>query len=53
MCYADVGYLLDLYNGESQTGYLFTCSGTTISWCSVKQTITTTLVKSCKTFSIL
>ena len=40
--YADAGYLSDPYNGRSQIGYLFTCGGTTISWRSVKQTITTT-----------
>jgi hypothetical protein len=40
--YADAGYLSDPHNGRSQTGYLFTCGGTTISWRSVKQTITAT-----------
>jgi predicted CoA-binding protein len=30
--YADAGYLSDPHNGRSQTGYLFTCGGTTISW---------------------
>jgi len=42
MGYAYVGYLSDPHNGRSQIGYLFTCGGTTISWRSVKQTITTT-----------
>ena len=40
--YTDAGYLSDPHNGRSQTGYLFTCGGTAISWRSVKQTITTT-----------
>jgi len=40
--YVDAGYLLDTHNGRSQIGYLFTCGGTTISWRSVKQTITAT-----------
>ena len=40
--YADAGYLSDPHNGRSQTGYLFTCGGTAISWRSVKQTITAT-----------
>ena len=43
--YTDAGYLSDHHNGRSQTGYLFTCGGTTISWQSVKQTITTTSSK--------
>ena len=42
MGYANAGYLSDPHNGRSQTGYLFTCGGTTISWRSVKQTITST-----------
>ena len=42
MGYADAGYLSDPHNGRSQTGYLFTCGGTTISWRSMKQTITAT-----------
>ena len=49
MGYANVGYLSDPHNGRSQKGYLFTCGGTTISWQSVKQTIT---AKSCRNFSI-
>ena len=40
--YADADYLSDLHNGRSQTRYLFTCGGTTISWRSVKQTIAVT-----------
>lgn len=40
--YADAGYLSDPHNGRSQTGYVFTCGGTAISWRSMKQTITAT-----------
>ena len=40
--YANAGYLSDPHNDKSQTRYLFTCEGTTISWRSVKQTIATT-----------
>lgn len=29
--YADAGYLSDPHNARSQTGYVFTCGGTTIS----------------------
>nr|CAN78333.1 hypothetical protein VITISV_015045 [Vitis vinifera] len=37
--YADAGYLSDPHKGRSQTGYVFNCNGTTISWRSVKQTM--------------
>ncbi|KAL0543958.1 hypothetical protein IC582_019068 [Cucumis melo] len=40
--YADAGYLSDPHKARSQTGYLFTCGGTAISWRSVKQTMTAT-----------
>ncbi|KAL0553874.1 hypothetical protein IC582_007778 [Cucumis melo] len=40
--YADAGYLSNPHKGRSQTGYLFTCGGTAISWRSVKQTMTAT-----------
>ena len=40
--YADASYLSNPHNGRSQTGYLFTCNGTTISWQSVNQTIIAT-----------
>ena len=40
--YANAGYLLDPYKGRSQTGYVFNCNVTTISWRSVKQTMMTT-----------
>ena len=40
--YADAGYMSDPHNGRSQTGYIFTCGGTAISWRSVKQTLVAT-----------
>ena len=40
--YADVGYLSDPHKGRSQTGYMFNCNGTAISWRSVKQTMVVT-----------
>lgn len=40
--YADEGYLSDPHKGQSQTDYLFTCGGTTISWRSMKQTMIAT-----------
>jgi hypothetical protein len=40
--FADVGYLSDPHNGRSQTGYVFMCGGTSISWRSMKQTIAPT-----------
>ena len=40
--YADAGYLLDPHKVRSQTGYVFTCGGTTISWCLQKQTLIAT-----------
>ncbi|XP_059629776.1 secreted RxLR effector protein 161-like [Cornus florida] len=30
--YANAGYLFDPHKAYSQTGYVFTCGGTTISW---------------------
>ena len=30
--YADAGYLSDPYNARSQTGFVFLCGGTAISW---------------------
>ena len=38
--YADAGYLSDLTNGRSQTGYCFLFNGTASSWKSSKQTTT-------------
>ena len=40
--YADAGFLSDPHNGKSQTGYLFTCGGTAVSWRSTKQTLSAT-----------
>ena len=40
--YADAGYMYDPHNARSQTGYLFTCGDTTISWRSTKQSIIAT-----------
>ena len=40
--YADAGYLSDPHKARSQTGYVFTCGGTSISWRSVKQMLTAT-----------
>jgi hypothetical protein len=40
--YADAGFLSDPRKGRSQTGYLFTCENTAISWRSIKQTLVAT-----------
>jgi hypothetical protein len=40
--YVDGGFLSDPHKGRSQTGYLFTCGSTAISWRSVKQTLVAT-----------
>ena len=40
--YADAGYLSDPHTSKSQTGYVFLCGGTTISWKSSKQTLVST-----------
>ncbi|XP_051139626.1 secreted RxLR effector protein 161-like [Andrographis paniculata] len=40
--YADAGYLFDPHKAKSQTGYMFTCGGTVVSWRSTKQTLTAT-----------
>ncbi|KAL5551157.1 hypothetical protein UlMin_001333 [Ulmus minor] len=40
--YADAGYLSDPHKARSQTGYVFTCGGTAISWRSQKQTLVAT-----------
>ena len=39
--YSDVGYMTDRHITKSLTGYIFLCSGTVISWCSIKQTVLT------------
>ncbi|XP_059626272.1 disease resistance protein RUN1-like [Cornus florida] len=40
--YADAGYLSDPHKAYLQTGYVFTCGGTAISWRSMKQTMIAT-----------
>ena len=40
--YADAGYLSDPHKARSQTGYVFICGGTAISWRSTKQSIVAT-----------
>ncbi|XP_048501485.1 secreted RxLR effector protein 161-like [Beta vulgaris subsp. vulgaris] len=40
--FADAGFMSDPHNGNSQTGYVFTYGGTSISWRSMKQTIVAT-----------
>ncbi|KAM2133813.1 hypothetical protein ACFX1R_003879 [Malus domestica] len=40
--YADAGYLSDSHKAHSQTGYVFTVGGITISWRSTKQTLVAT-----------
>ncbi|XP_060972484.1 secreted RxLR effector protein 161-like [Cannabis sativa] len=40
--YPDAGYLSDPHKARSQTGYLFTCGDTAISWRSTKQTLVAT-----------
>ena len=37
--YDDVGYIFYPHKAKSQTGYVFNCNGTAISWRSFKQTI--------------
>ncbi|XP_069145705.1 secreted RxLR effector protein 161-like [Solanum lycopersicum] len=39
--YADLGYLSDPHKARSQTGYVFICGGTAISWRSTKHSIVT------------
>ena len=40
--YADAGYLSDPHKAQFQTGYVFICGGTVISWRSTKQSIVAT-----------
>ena len=40
--YTDAGYLLDPHKARSQSGYVFTCGDTVVSWRSVKQTMVAT-----------
>ena len=50
--YADAGFRSDPHVGRSQIGYLFTCCGTTISWRSMKQTISATSSNHAQIFAI-
>ncbi|GJV26334.1 hypothetical protein Tco_1379029 [Tanacetum coccineum] len=38
-CYTDVGYLMDVDDLKSQTGYVFVLNGGTVDWKSTKQSI--------------
>ena len=40
--YTDAGYMSDPHNARSQTGFVFLCGGTAISWRSFKQTLVAT-----------
>jgi hypothetical protein len=40
--YVDAGYMSDLHNARSQTGFVFLCGGAAISCRSVKQTLVAT-----------
>ena len=40
--YAGAGYISDPHKARSQTGYVFNCNRTAISWRSFKQTIVVT-----------
>ena len=40
--YTDAGYLSDPHKARSQSGYVFTCGDTAVSWRSVKQTMVAT-----------
>jgi hypothetical protein len=40
--YADAGYMSDPHNARSQTGFVFLCGGTAISWRSFKQALVAT-----------
>ena len=40
--YTDAGYLSDPHKAQSQSGYVFTCGNTVISWRSVRQTMVAT-----------
>ena len=40
--YADFGYLFHPHKAHSQTGYVFTCGNTAISWQSTEHTLTAT-----------
>ena len=40
--YTDAGYLSDPHKALSQSGYVFTCGDTAVSWRSIKQTMVAT-----------
>ena len=50
--YANAWYISDPHKGRSQTGYVFNCNDTTISWRSVKQTMVVTLSNHSKILAI-
>ncbi|KAK9141659.1 hypothetical protein Syun_011059 [Stephania yunnanensis] len=50
--YADAGFLSDPHKACSQTGYVFTCGNTTVSWKSVKQTMVATSSNHSEVFAI-
>ncbi|KAJ9556306.1 hypothetical protein OSB04_010920 [Centaurea solstitialis] len=50
--FADAGYLSDPHTSRSQTEYVFTMGGTSISWHSTKQTMTATSSNHAKILAI-
>lgn len=50
--YTDARYLSNPHKARYQTGYLFTCGGTTISWRSMKQTLVHTSSNHAKIIAI-
>ena len=50
--YADERFLSDTHKVRSQTGYLFTCGDTAISWRSMKQTLVATSSNHAKIIAI-
>ena len=50
--YADASYLSNPHKTRSQTGYVFTCGDTAISWHSTKQTICATSLNHAEIFAI-
>jgi hypothetical protein len=50
--YADAGYLSDPHNARSQTGFMFLCGGTAISWTSCKQTLVATSTNYLETIAL-
>nr|GEY96300.1 hypothetical protein [Tanacetum cinerariifolium] len=43
-CYTDTGYLMDVIDLKSQTGYVFILNGSVVDWKSAKQSIFATLI---------